>query len=114
MNRDQVFISYSHDDEKWLQRLQVALKPIVRKYEFVLGSDKGIRPGQEWKAEIAAALDRARVAVLLVTQNFLASDFINNEEMPPILAAAQDEGLTIIWIPVTDSLYEETEIWRYQ
>ncbi len=99
MNRDQVFISYSHDDEKWLQRLQAALKPLVRKYAIDIWSDERIGAGQEWKAEITAALARAKVAVLLVSQSFLASDFIADEEMPAILAAAQEEGLTIIWIP---------------
>src|ERR1043165_2720189 len=114
MNRDEVFISYSHDDDKWLRRLQTALKPLVRKNAIDVWSDDRIGAGQEWKAEITAALGRAKIAVLLVSQPFLASDFIADEEMPAILAAAEEEGLTIIWIPVTASLYEETEIQRYQ
>jgi hypothetical protein len=114
MSRDQVFISYIHNDEKWLRRLQTALKPLVRKNAIDVWSDERIRAGQEWKAEIIAALARAKAAVLLVSQPFLASDFIADEEMPAILDAAQAEGLTIIWIPVTASLYEETEIRRYQ
>src|SRR4029079_8327933 len=114
MNRDQVFISYSRKDATWLQRLQDALKPLVRKYEIDVWSDERIGAGPEGKAEVTAAPARANVAVLLVSQSLLASDFIADEEIPAILAAAQEEGLTIIWIPVTDSLYEETEIQRYQ
>jgi hypothetical protein len=112
--RVQVFISYSHKDSRWLDRLQTALKPLVRKEIIDLWADTRIQAGQEWRKEITVALKKARVAVLLVSQNFLASDFIANEEIPPILAAAKDQGLTIVWIPVTASLWEKTEITKYQ
>jgi hypothetical protein len=112
--RVQVFISYSHLDKKWLGRLQTVLKPLVRNEMIDLWADTRIKAGEQWRKEITVALAKARVAVLLVSQNFLASDFIANEEIPPILAAAKDEGLTIVWIPVTASLWEETEIAKFQ
>lgn len=86
--RDQVFISYSHLDKKWLGRLQTALKPLIRKEKIDVWADTRIRTGQNWKGQITQALARAKVAVLLVSQNFLASDFIADEEIPPIIATA--------------------------
>src|SRR6185369_4461848 len=114
MERDQVFISYSHGDEEWLEKVQTALQPLVRNAAIDLWSDRRIRAGQEWRSEITVALARARVAVLLVTQKFLASDFIANEELPAILAAAKSEGVTIVWIPIEATLYEATDLKHYQ
>jgi len=51
----------------------------------------------------------AKVAVLLVTADFLASDFIVDNELPPLLAAAAKDGLVIIPIIVSASRFANTE-----
>jgi internalin A len=112
--RDKAFVCYSNQDQKFLLEFQKAFKPHIRAENFDVWSDTRIKAGALWQEEIKKALGAAKVAVLLVSINFLSSDFIHDVEFPTILGAAENEGLTILWIPVSASGYKKTKIKDYQ
>lgn len=104
-----VFVSYSHADATWLQRLRIHLKPLERQGAITLWDDTRIKPGTRWREEIRKALEHARVAVLLVTADFLASDFITMDELPPLLRAAEKRGTLILPVIIKPCRFEQTE-----
>jgi TIR domain-containing protein len=112
--RDQVFISYARHDRLWKDRLLTHLTPLIREDGLCVWDDSLIKPGSKWREEIKAALSRAKVAVLLVTPHYLASSFVTTRELPPLLKAAADGGVRILWIAISASAFESTRIGEYQ
>ncbi|MGI4822640.1 MAG: toll/interleukin-1 receptor domain-containing protein [Janthinobacterium lividum] len=98
--RTSVFISYSHADSQWLRLLNTHLKPLVRDQKLEIWSDQKIRKGERWRDRIHKQMAMARVGIFLVSADFLASDFIHAEELPPLLKAADREGATLLTVIV--------------
>jgi hypothetical protein len=113
MIKDKVFISYSNKDKALLASLLMMLKPHIRN-GLHPWSDQQISPGQDWREEIQKALNTAKVAVFLVTADFLGSDSIDQEELRPLLASAKRKETTILWIPADHCCVEASPIYEYQ
>lgn len=91
-----VFISYSHRDSVFLDRLMIHLRPLERAGLIDLWVDTHLRAGDDWQKEIEKALHRAKIAILLVSADFMASEFIVENELPPLLENARVGGTKII------------------
>ena len=96
IKQKKLFISYTHNDQNYLNRLLVHLKPLEKINIIDIWVDKKIQPGKDWKSEIEKSLNAAEVAILLISADYLASDFIVENELPPILEKVQFDGTTII------------------
>ncbi len=96
MSAPTVFVSYSHKDEGWKDRLVTHLGVLEREGALSVWDDRRIVAGADWYPEIADALDGASVALLLVSADFLTSNFILGEEVPRLLERRRREGLRVI------------------
>ncbi|WP_437651392.1 toll/interleukin-1 receptor domain-containing protein [Sorangium sp. So ce362] len=104
--RPTVFISYHHQDKEWKERLVQHLKVIEKQGLLEVWDDERIGAGENWREELAREIGRARVAVLLVSADFLASDFVLTEEVPRLLRGRQASGLRVVPILVRPCLWQ--------
>jgi hypothetical protein len=75
--------------------------------------DSRISPGTPWKEEIDNALRDAQIAVLLVSADFLASDFIADNEVPQLLLNAKNRGTIIMPVIVSPSRFLRSDALRH-
>jgi hypothetical protein len=95
MTKPTLFISYSRKDEAFKDELQTHLSVLGKADLLRLWSDDQIGAGADWEVEIGETISQAKVAILLITANFLASDFILRKEVPALLNRCEQEGLLI-------------------
>ena len=100
-----VFISYSNKDQRWLDRLLVHLRPIEKSGNIEVWADTRIKPGENWAEEIEAALSQCDIALLLISADFLASDFITSKELPPLLQAASRHACNVLSIIIGPCMF---------
>jgi hypothetical protein len=95
--KKKIFISYSHQDVSWLKQVQTNLKVLsFSDVDFEVWDDTKVHSGEKWKKEIENALTECKIAILLISTDFLASDFIQNNELPPLLKKAEEDGTIIL------------------
>jgi internalin A len=91
-----LFYSYSHKDETLRNELETHLKLLQRQGRLETWHDRKIEAGEEWKQKIDNNLERADIILLLVSSDFIASNYCYEKEMGRALERhAQGEALVI-------------------
>ena len=91
-----IFISYSHKDEEWKDRLTPHLGVLQQEGLLEFWDDRKIDGGDDWLPEIEQAINKAHVAVLMISANFLTSEFILNKEVTRLLERRSSDGLRVM------------------
>jgi hypothetical protein len=112
-----VFISYAHNDQDpvdWLDKLREQLASYERRSRLEVWDDRRIKARREWLTEVGQILGKARVAVLLVGPNFLASEFIAKHQLAPLLRAAKERGLYVFPLVVRYCAFAQSDLASFQ
>jgi len=91
-----VFLSYSHTDSNLLNRLRMHLSPLRRMKNVESWSDQELLPGDQWDELIKDNLGRADIIILLLTADFIASDYIWNVELKEALKKSAAKKVRLI------------------
>lgn len=103
MNRGEglrVFASYSHKDERYLDRLRTHLANLREEGLVRLWHDRAIRPGEEWEPAILGELEQADIIVLLISSDFNDSYFCRQVEMARAIKRHQEGSAVVIPVVV--------------
>lgn len=96
MSQPTIFVSYSHKDEAWKDRLVAQLRVAELQDKFHAWEDRQIGAGDEWRREIQDAMEAASIAVFLISKNFFDSAFIRTVEIPRLLERRKKQGVRIM------------------
>jgi hypothetical protein len=91
-----IFISYSHKDKVWKDRVVTQLGVLAHGAKLELWDDHRIAAGDDWLPAIEKAIQNCDVALLLISADFLTSNFILKQEIPTLLERRAREGVRLI------------------
>ncbi len=103
-----VFISYSHQDERWKNKLLPHLKALEQAgVDMVVWEDRQIDAGAQWHPDIERAMADAGVAILLISADYLASGFCVKQEVPFLIDRQEKQGMLLIPVLIQQCPWEE-------
>ena len=91
-----LLIVYAREDEHWLQRIRSRLWWLEEYENVEIFCDQCIVPGENWDPRIRKEIGRATMAILLISKPFLKSKYVITTELPLILLAREQRGLTVL------------------
>jgi hypothetical protein len=90
------FVSYSHEDERYRRTLDISLAQLKRNGLISVWYDRRILPGQQWDKEIDRNLETADIVLVLVSPDFLASEYAYTREMQIAIERHRTGRTTVI------------------
>ncbi len=113
-NRIIAFISYSSADRRYVDELRGQLAFHIRKWNLKVWDNSQIVPGARWREEIDKALQSAKVAILLLSPDYFASDDIANHEFPTLLKFAKEEGVILLCVILKFCPFEDSGLAEFR
>jgi len=109
-----LFYSYSHKDEDLRLKLETHLSALRRGGLIAEWHDRKLEPGDAWQGEIDRHLTSADIVLLLVSSDFIASDYCWGEEMTKALARHQRGEARVIPVILRHCRWQSTPLAKLQ
>lgn len=103
-----IFLSYSRKDNYYKTKLSSHLSPLIRENNINVWDDSNIKPGDNWKKEIFNKLDSSDIVILLVSANFINSDFCFSIEMQKAILNQKSGSTKVVPVIITPCLWQNT------
>ena len=101
-----VFISYSQKDEDWKDELVRQLQIPAEHHGFEVWHDGQVQVGDDWRERIGTALESTQIAVLLISDEFLNSEFISTRAVPLLRDLRKQGRVEIVPVLVGACLWQ--------
>jgi hypothetical protein len=108
------FVSYAHEDEPYLKELEISFAQLRRSNLISTWHDRKIPSGAEWSREIDENLNSADIILLLVSRDFLASEYIYTHELPRALELHESGSAIVVPIILKPSDWENSPLGSLQ
>ncbi len=109
-----MFISYAHKDEPFKDDLVKHLRPLQRLGLVEQWNDRRIPAGVEWAPEISKHLDQARLIVLLISVDFVNSDYCYGIELERALVKHAEGTAVVVPVIVRSCLWQHSPFAKLQ
>ena len=103
-----VFIGYSNQDKKWRESLQKRIEILELEGHFSNFDDNPINPVADQLPTIERRLHEADIAIIIISANFLTSNFIRTKEIPTLLRSREQQGMRLIPLILEPCAWRET------
>ncbi|HTE22940.1 toll/interleukin-1 receptor domain-containing protein [Flavitalea sp.] len=109
-----IFISYSHKDNEIKDKLITHLAPLYRSGSIIAWSDSNILPGEEWDFKIRKSLDESSIILLLLSADFIISEYIWKSEVLPAIEKYEKKEAVVIPIMCRACMFDEMPYAKFQ
>lgn len=113
-NLIKIFIAYSRQDHDLLTELRQHTKILERAHKIKIWHDGEIEAGHEWESEIKKALYSADIVLLLISKDFLASDYCYEKEMVEVLDLHRTRKIIVLPIILKPCAWKDAPFAKFQ
>jgi molecular chaperone DnaK len=111
----EIFISYSHSDEAFKDKLVKGLSPLKRMGLVNIWNDREIIPGTYWEKDgVYKNLEKAQLILTLISPDFIASDYCYDNEIQKALKRHKSAEVIVIPIVIRPTHWKKLALAQLQ